>query len=397
MCGFRVKGNSKIFRQLVICNLKVNFNFLKKVIVIGGGVSGLVASIVLARAGISVELFEKKRYPFHRVCGEYISNETVPYLKSLSLYPEEFGPSQITQLQLTSVNGKSAILPLKLGGFGISRYSFDHFLMERAQQEGVVIHEGVEAIQAAFTGEQFDVYTTDTFHHADLVIGSFGKRSKLDVQWQRDFTRKRSPYVGIKYHIKTNHPADLISLHNFKGGYCGLVNIEKGKTNLCYLSHRDNVKKYHDIHDLERYILFRNPFIKSVFENSEFLTEKPEVINEISFETKSPVENHILMAGDAAGMITPLCGNGMAMAIHAAKIVSTLAIKFCTDPDFSRSQLEQQYTTLWNRQFASRLWAGRQIQRLFGDEWSSNLAVRIATQSKSMAQLLIGKTHGKPF
>ena len=54
--------------------------------------------------------------------------------------------------------------------------------------------------------------------------------------------------------------------------------------------------------------------------------------------------HHILMTGDAAGMITPLCGNGMAMAIHSAKIVSDLIIKHTRQEKFSRGQLEQQYT-----------------------------------------------------
>ncbi|HZX74490.1 MAG TPA: FAD-dependent oxidoreductase, partial [Cyclobacteriaceae bacterium] len=139
------------------------------------------------------------------------------------------------------------------------------------------------------------------------------------------------------------------------------------------------------------------PFIKSTFENSEFLLEKPEVINEISFETKAPVENHILMAGDAAGMITPLCGNGMAMAIHASKLVSELVIKFCKEEKYLRSQLENDYAEIWKKQFASRLWSGRQIQRLFGDEWTSNLAVNLATYSKPVARFLVSKTHGKPF
>jgi menaquinone-9 beta-reductase len=173
--------------------------------------------------------------------------------------------------------------------------------------------------------------------------------------------------------------------------------VEDGKTNLCYLSHNDNLKKYHSIKEMEEQVLFRNPFLKSIFQNSDFLFEKPETINEISFETKQPVEDHILMAGDAAGMITPLCGNGMAMAIHASKIVSGLTIKFCLGEKYSRAQLEEDYTRSWTNQFAQRLWTGRQIQNLFGSEWTSNLAVNLALHAKPIANFLIGKTHGREF
>ena len=147
---------------------------------------------------------------------------------------------------------------------------------------------------------------------------------------------------------------------------------------------------------MEEEVLYKNPFLKSIFKNSEFLYERPEVINEISFVTKSPIENHVLMTGDAAGMITPLCGNGMAMAIHSAKIISELVLEY-SKGNLTRDQLEKTYLQKWNSFFAGRLWAGRQIQRLFGDEWSSNLAVNLMRKSKPIAEFIITQSHGLPF
>ncbi len=212
----------------------------------------------------------------------------------------------------------------------------------------------------------------------------------------RSFVQKHSPYVGIKYHVKTEHQKDLISLHNFKDGYCGMSYIEDGKVNLCYLTHRNNLRRFKSIPEMEKAVLHRNPFLKEIFTHSEFLFEKPEVINEISFETKSPIESHILMTGDAAGMITPLCGNGMAMAIHSAKLVSDLAALF-SKGKITRAQMESEYASRWNSLFAKRLWAGRQIQNLFGSEWTSDLAVSIARYAKPVANYLVSKTHGEPF
>jgi flavin-dependent dehydrogenase len=213
---------------------------------------------------------------------------------------------------------------------------------------------------------------------------------------KREFIQKRSPYAGVKYHIRTDQPSDLISLHNFKDGYCGISQVEDQKFTLCYLTHRDNLKKHGNIKSMEEAVLYKNPFLKSLFLNSEFLYEKPEVINEISFATKRPVENHVLMAGDAAGMITPLCGNGMALAIHAAKVVSELVVKFFSK-EISREQLEKTYQEKWSALFARRLWAGRQIQQLFGAEWTSNLAVNLMRNVKPVAGFLIRQTHGEPF
>lgn len=370
---------------------------MRRIIIIGGGVSGLITSIQLANAGISCTVIEKKVYPFHRVCGEYISNETIPFLKSLDIFPTAFNPPHIQRFQLSAVSGKNEILPLDLGGFGISRYSFDNFLYEKARSLGVEFYLKEEVAEVLYEEHKFLVQTSAKKLVADVVIGAFGKRSKVDIQLNRDFIRKRSPYLGVKYHIKTDHPEDLIALHNFAGGYCGISTVENGITNLCYLTQRDNLKRFKNIREMEENRLFKNPFLKSIFTNSEFIFERPETINEISFETKLPVEDHIFMVGDAAGMITPLCGNGMAMAIHSSKILCDLLIKNLKEQNFSLVVIEQHYTAAWNKLFKNRLRFGRQVQKLFGNEWASNLAVNLAINVRPIANAIMKNTHGDPF
>jgi menaquinone-9 beta-reductase len=365
-------------------------------LIAGGGLAGLISGIHLAKAGIPVVIVEKKSYPLHKVCGEYISHETSPFLKATGLYPENFQPPQISRFQLSSIKGKSAELMLDLGGFGISRFSFDQFLFEKAKQAGVEVLLNTEVGAIRFDENKFHVAAGQKEFTADVVLGAFGKRSKLDATLEREFIKRRSPYAGVKYHIRRNHPDDLIALHNFEGGYCGISNVENGRTNLCYLTHRDNLRQYGDIPTMEKEVLYRNPMLKEIFLHSDFLLPKPEVINEISFETKQPVEDHILMIGDAAGMITPLCGNGMAMAIHSAKLASEAVTDFCLERN-SRLEMERKYHHEWSKNFQYRLWKGRKIQALFGNQKLSNFAVNLALHSKPIAKALVRNTHGNPF
>ncbi len=366
-------------------------------IIIGGGLAGLTNAILLNRAGLSVQLFEEKKYPFHRVCGEYISNEVIPFLSNHDLFPEELDPSRLSEFHLTSVSGKGLKMPLDLGGFGVSRYAFDQWLLEKATAEGVLfINERI--IDVNYNDDGFEVKDKDDLvHEAKVVIGAFGKRSLMDKQLQRDFLKRRSPYVGVKYHLKTNEVAnDVIALHNFKNGYCGISRIENDTFNLCYLSHRSNLKSAGSVEEMEEQVLKKNPYLNRILSNSEMLFEKPAVINEITFEKKEPVYNHVLMSGDSAGMITPLCGNGMAMAIHSAKLLSETLIESFKN-GFDRDRVEREYRHKWNNLFARRLWAGRKIQRLFGSPAISEFAVSFGKWVPPFASYLMKQTHGEPF
>ncbi len=368
------------------------------VIVVGGGLAGLSASILLKREGLEVLLIEKYQYPFHRVCGEYISNETKPFLQYQGLYPDHLGPSEINQFLLTDVNGKGAYLDLPLGGFGISRYSLDQYWYEVAKHEGVKVLSGKTVTDTKFSDNKFTVTLNDGKKlEASIVLGCFGKRSLLDRNMKRRFMNLRSPYMGIKFHMKTNHEANTVALHNFKGGYCGVSNVEKGITNFCYLIHRDAFKAFENIETLEEQLLGQNPKLEVLLREGEKLFENPLVINEISFERKLPVEDHIIMAGDSAGLITPLCGNGMAMAIHGAVIASELICKYFQDQHYTREDLEKEYTKRWNHTFAFRLKAGRNLQKLFGSTMTSSLAVNFGRKTPFIARKLIKLTHGKPF
>ncbi len=367
------------------------------VAVVGGGLAGLVNAILLKKKNYSVVLFEEKEYPFHRVCGEYISNEVIPFLKFHDIFPGEFEPSTISRFRLSSTSGKLLEMKLDLGGFGISRYVFDHWLAQHARTLGVQLHEKERVNAIRYQGNSHTIETSKNVYESRLLIGSFGKKTRLDNDLKRKFVSKKAPYVGVKYHIKTDLvDADSIELHNFSGGYCGISKVENSTYNLCYLSHRDNLRKFKEVPLMEREVVQQNPFLKKLFSESEFLFEKPVVINEISFEKKEPVFNHILMSGDSAGMITPLCGNGMAMAIHSSKLLAEVADEFLSGK-VERDELEKSYSKAWNSTFSARHWAGRKIQGLFGSPASSEFAVVLGKTFRPVANYLMSKTHGEPF
>jgi len=369
---------------------------MQDVLIVGGGLAGLVSALELARAGFGVTLVERKTYPFHKVCGEYISNEVRPYIESLGIDLNGLDAARIDKFWLSAPSGKLLKSPLDLGGFGVSRYVLDEQLYRLGLAAGVDFWLGQSVETVDFTNDQFRVGLSNGDDlTARLVLGTFGKRSKLDKTLDRAFMLQPSPYVGVKYHISgIDFPKDVIALHNFPDGYCGMSAIENDKYCLCYLTTRANVRTHGTIPAMEQAVLYQNPHLRAVFEESTFLYDRPEVINEVSFAPKQAVENHVLMAGDAAGLITPLCGNGMAMAIHGAKLVSGLATRFLRN-EITRPELERTYAAGWSSLFSKRLWVGRTVQNLFGKSWLSEAAVTAFGAVKPALRTVMKQTHGK--
>jgi flavin-dependent dehydrogenase len=366
-----------------------------EVLIVGGGLAGLVSALLLVQEGHVVTVVEKKVYPFHRVCGEYVSNEVLDFLKRNGMYPEGLELPNIDTFEFSDTRGSSVRLPLDLGGFGISRFVLDEWLYRLACQRGVHFLTGtsVTGLQFIAKEELFQVELADfRVLQVPYVLGAFGKRSKLDQVLARPFFYKRSPYIGVKYHVLAEGSPNTVALHNFQGGYCGFNAIEEGKFNLCYLGNRDQLRQYGSIEEMERAVLWKNPLLNRIFEESTFLWEKPEVITEINFERKKPVENHLLMLGDAAGLITPLCGNGMAMAMHSALLVTEALREGKT-----RQEVEQHYSRRWNSLFYQRLGVGRAIQGLFGSGRGSVVARNLIAHVPFVARTLLKNTHGKPF
>jgi flavin-dependent dehydrogenase len=366
------------------------------VLIIGGGLAGLTAAIHLSQKKLKVMLIEKSDYPRHKVCGEYISNEILPYLSWLGIDISQLNPTRISKFEFSSADGKNAAAKLPLGGFGISRYTLDHFLYQKALADNVsILKETVTHI--SFNNDIFTVMTSGQTLTAKIVLGAFGKRSNIDQVLNRDFFTKKSPWLAVKAHYYGNLENDLVALHNFKGGYCGVSKVENDIINICYLADYATFKQYKNIEDYQQHVLYKNKHLKSVFENSTLLFDKPLTISQISFDKKQAVENHILMIGDTAGLIHPLCGNGMAMAIHSAKIASELILDFYADETVSREKLEKNYQKEWKRHFGKRLFIGRILARILTHKNITNMLVSITASFPGLLLAIIKQTHGKPI
>jgi flavin-dependent dehydrogenase len=368
-----------------------------EVVIIGGGLAGLTAAIHLRKLDIPVTLIEKNSYPKHKVCGEYISNEVLPYFQWLNIAVEDLKPTHINTLQFSTISGKTIKADLPLGGFGLSRYALDNYLYQKAIADGCeMIQESVENIH--FTDDVFTITTSkETIIKSKIVLGAYGKRSNIDIQLNRNFIQQKSPWLAVKAHYGGCFPNSIVGLHNFNGGYCGVSKVEDNRINICYLASYETFKEHKNSDWYQKEVMEQNPQLKALFQSTKLLFDKPLTISQISFEKKKPVEGHVLMIGDTAGLIHPLCGNGMAMAIHSAKIAAEVIDDFLKEKIKSRATLEQNYTQQWNQTFKTRLQIGRLLASILLKPKLSDLVFRIVMIAPFLLPLIIKSTHGKPI
>jgi len=363
-------------------------------IIVGGGLSGLALSILLARQQFRVLLLEKKTYPYHKVCGEYISMESWNFLQGLGVPLSILELPRIKRLLMTGIKGQFIRQDLDLGGFGISRYQLDDRLAKEARAVGVVLMEKTTCLGYERAAEGFRIKTTAGDFCSRVLCGSFGRHATGNF-----FRPARGPqnWVGVKYHVRVPWPEDQIALHTFRDGYCGMSRVEDGRCCLCYLVKADRLQTYGNrIERLEQEELSKNPALASLFQDAEFLFEKPLTVSNITFAAKEPVWDGVFYLGDSAGAIAPLTGNGMSNALRSASLLAEVLPEFLNGK-CTRGQVEGIYKKSWHRNFSRRMWMGRLIQYFFCQPSLTGFFIALMKRSRRLREGIMRQTHGLPF
>jgi flavin-dependent dehydrogenase len=366
------------------------------VAIIGGGLAGLALSIELSRKGYDVVLIEKHRYPFHKVCGEYISRESEAYLSWLGADLDELGARRIKDFRLTHFKNSEVIAPLPLGGIGISRFTLDAALAEAAKRTGVTLLDGTRV-----TGiEGSEVRTNSDTVLARYIIGTHGKRSNIDKALNRPFIAQkangRDHFIGVKYHVKADLPKDLIELHLFPDGYAGISAVEGDRYCLCYLTKAHHLETHGSIESMEKAVLHKNTYLQDYLQRFESFYDRPEAIAQINFQNKEKQSDGVFFAGDAAGLIAPLSGNGMSMALYSAHLLSkTLDLMLqgkCTE-----GEALKRYQADWDNAFQHRFRSARILQEVFFRPQAMHWLMKIANFFPPLKHRIIKQTHGESF
>jgi len=289
-------------------------------IVIGGGPAGTSAAITAARDGWRVLLLEKDRFPRHKVCGEFVSAESLSLLRWL------LGDSQDTLFEQALflvesrlfIDGRTVRVPVSPAAASITRYDLDFALWDAARRGGVVALQKT-AVQRIERGTGFRVVTSAGEFSGRALVNASGRWSNLNRQ---PHGANGSRWLGLKAHCR-GEMEPSVDLYFFDGGYCGVQPVRASDDgavlNVCALFRPGVADTFNDLLRCHPALESRSRNWSTVFPS---LSTFP-----VMFRDPRPVSDLVLNAGDAAGFVDPFVGDGISLALRggslAAKNLST--------------------------------------------------------------------------
>ena len=343
-----------------------------EVAVIGAGPAGSTLAALLAGRGVAVTLFDRDAFPRDKLCGEFLSYDALPVLEGLGLSLE--GAPRISHCRVIG-SRRTYEFDFPHEARGASRLFFDDLLVRTAVSRGATLL----------------TETVGTLPAAKVVVGAWGRWGRFDQQLHRSFVDVKDRNFGFKRHYR-GPERDSIDLYSFDRGYLGVNAVEGGITNICGLVHASRLAGHKGRWDaFVETLRAEETRLEELYASHEpaqehFLSSEPVI-----FRARSAVEGGVFMIGDASGVIDPLTGNGMAMAVQSALLVAPLVLRLLERLD-DRAAIEHEYRERHRAFFAPRIRWSRTVAALLSRPRLLDAALA-TTRSPRIGAALLRRTR----
>ena len=376
------------------------------VLIVGAGPAGAATAIALGNSKVSVGLLDKAKFPRDKTCGDALSVDVVNQLRILapvlSQAFEDFTQKVSSYgVKIFAPDGNHVAIPFvhneqKRSGYVCSRLDFDNLLIQHlGGYPNVKLLEENIVNRIENVGDQICLHTNDGSFSAPIVVGADGAHSIVAKELSNLRPDKDHYSAGLRVYcegVNDFHPENFIELYFFQNilpGYLWIFPLPDNNANvgIGMLSSAVSKKKV-NLKAVLHELLSTHPALEKRFKNAR----PKETVKGFGLPLGSKKRllsgERFLLVGDAASLIDPFSGEGIANAIRSGRVAASHILKCFEQQNFSKS-----FNAQYDKEIYRRMWKelklSRTLQQLCNYPWLFNFVVRKANQNEQVHKLLV--------
>jgi flavin-dependent dehydrogenase len=360
-------------------------------IIIGGGPAGTAAAITCARSGARVLLLERGRFPRHKVCGEFVSAESLDLLAGL-LAPKDarlFSDAVRIPRARVFLDGRTLDAPVDPPAASISRLDLDRALWDSAEQCGVDGRQQVAVQTISGTGP-FLLKTSGGEFASRALVNASGRWSNLNPAAR--VPDSSAKWIGLKGHFAEPSPLASVDLYFFDGGYCGVQPVDtgdgieqSGRVNACAMVRADVASTLPEV-------FLRHPALEQRSRGWKPLSDAVST-SPLVFREPQPERDGVLMVGDAAAFVDPFVGDGISLALRSGHLAGECLIAFFAGR-ISLPKTACDYRAIYERRLTPVFRTSSNIRRMLSLPQTLRTPIlRLLEKTPAITRYLVSKTR----
>jgi len=365
------------------------------VVIVGAGPAGSIAALVLARAGVRVRLLDRARFPRDKLCGDTVNPGAMDILARLGLASVTANALPVAGMIVTDGAGVRCVGRYANGrrGRALRRAVLDHALLDAAIDAGAAFDERVIVRGPCVDGQNVKGVSVAGLNGADrriparIVIAADGASSRLAraLSLAGHSQRPRRWAVGAYFDGVRNETDNEVlgEMHIRPGRYLGIAPMPGGITNACVVT--ADRAALRDPRTLLCEAFHRDPIVCDRFERATLLAA-PVCLGPLAVESSASGVRGLLLAGDAAGFIDPMTGDGLRFAFRGAELAASLALAALCE---GQTNVHRDLHRARRREFAPKWRFNKLLRALVSSPRSVKIASRGATWSPTLLQHVI--------
>ena len=376
---------------------------LSPALVVGAGPAGSVAGLVLARAGVPVRLVDRSEFPRDKLCGDTLNPGALAILDRLGLGDRVRARAiPIPGMVVTGPLGARVACdyPGGIAGAAISRRDLDAALLDAAIAAGaeflpsIHVKEVVTDERSRVAGIRFGRGTQQM--SARVVIAADGRRSRLAFgQGLARFAASPRRWAFGAYFEGVDGVTARGEMHVRTDGYIGVAGLGAGITNVCVVSELGTdgrsdttvLKRLAGVdsaHIIARSIS-HDPELRDRFARARRIS--PVItLGPLAVEARGAGCPGLLLAGDAAGFVDPMTGDGLRFALRGGELAAEAALRELQTGAPAFTQLLQAR----RREFSRKWRVNRALRRLVGSPGAVRVAAAVSMYWARPVRYLVG-------